>query len=78
MIARHQLIPAEEAIIKFNLSQSGSPPVGDHVYLHIFLNVSVSTKEIDSYMTNVTDRDEKRHFAVAWVDLNKPGKPYDS
>lgn len=70
MIARHQLIPAEEAVIKFNLSPSGSQPVGDQVYLYIFLNKSASTNEIDSYVTNVTDREEKMHVAVAWVDLN--------
>ena len=70
MIAKHQLIPAEEAVIKFNMSPSGSQPVGDQVYLYIFLNKSASTNEIDSYVTNVTDREEKMHFAVAWVDLN--------
>ncbi|MCK9592604.1 MAG: hypothetical protein M0Q91_11410 [Methanoregula sp.] len=70
MIAKHQLIPAEEAIIKFNLSPSGNQSVGDQVYLYVFLNASAPTNEIDSYVTNVTDREEKMHFAVAWVDLN--------
>ena len=70
MIARHQLIPAEQASTEFNLSPSGNQPVGDQVYLYIFLNASAHTAEIDAFVTNVTNRDEKRHVAVAWVDLN--------
>jgi hypothetical protein len=74
MITRNQLIPADQAKVKFNLSQSAGLPVGDQVYIYIYVTDSASTHIIDSYVTQVNGRDENYHFAVAWIDIHNVEK----
>ncbi len=39
------------------------------VYVYIYLNPNASTWIIDSYVEKVTDRDEEKRIAVAWVKV---------
>jgi len=70
MISNHQMIPADQAITKFNISNTTRQPVGDQVHMYIYVNASLSTDIIDSVVTSVAGRDEKNHIVVAWVDMN--------
>ena len=47
-----------------------SQPGDDQVNVYIFLKPSASTQFIDAYATNITYRDQEKHFVTAWVDLN--------
>jgi hypothetical protein len=66
-----QLIPAGEAPAKFSITGSVDRPVGDQVHVTIQLKTYSSTAAIDPYVTQVTNRDEAFHSAVAWVDVNR-------
>jgi hypothetical protein len=66
-----QLVPAGEAPAKFSLTGTADRPVGDQVHVTIQLKTYSSTIAIDSYVTQVTSRDEAFHTAVAWVDVNR-------
>jgi hypothetical protein len=74
MITKNQLVPADQAKVKFNIRQSAGLPVGDQVYIYIYVDNSSSTHVIDSHVTQVTGRDEKYHFAVAWIDVKNVEK----
>jgi len=42
---------------------------GDLVYVYVYLKPPAGTRTIDPYVREVTDRDEKYHLAVAWVEV---------
>ena len=42
---------------------------GDLVYVYVYLKPPAGTRTIDPYVREVTDRDEKNHLAVAWVEV---------
>jgi len=46
-------------------------PGDDRVYVYIHVIPAASTHIIDSYVINVTDRDEQNHIAVAWVSISR-------
>jgi hypothetical protein len=70
MSKRYQLLYADEAIRQFDIQNTSSQPVGDHIYVRIYRNSSASMQILDSYITKINDRDPKGAI-VAWVDLNK-------
>jgi hypothetical protein len=43
--------------------------IDDLVYVYIYLKPPAGTKTIEPYVWEVTDRDEKNHLAVAWVEV---------
>jgi PKD repeat protein len=49
-------------------SVSNSMPMGKLVYVYVYTLPTDSTHIIDSVAAEVTDRDEAKHLAVAWVD----------
>jgi hypothetical protein len=50
---------------------TGTLPGDDRVYVYIHVIPAASTHIIDSYVINVTDRDEQNHIAVAWVSISR-------
>ncbi|WP_209628819.1 S8 family serine peptidase [Methanofollis sp. W23] len=56
------------------LPQSSTTRADDgvlQVYLYIWLKDGVSTEVVDPYVREVTDRDEDRHVAAAWVRVDR-------
>jgi subtilisin family serine protease len=45
--------------------------VNDLVYVYIYLKPPAGTQAIEPYVREVTDRDEKNHIAVAWIEVKK-------
>ncbi len=43
--------------------------VNDLVYVYIYLKSPAGTQTIEPYVWEVTDRDDKNHIAVAWVEV---------
>jgi hypothetical protein len=46
-------------------------PSGNLVYVYISTQPGYSTHIVDSFVVDVTDRDEDNHLAVGWVDIQK-------
>ncbi|MCK9592603.1 MAG: PKD domain-containing protein, partial [Methanoregula sp.] len=67
MIAKNQLVPADLADIRFNLSDKFAH--SDQVYVYVYLKANTSLSTFNQYITNITDQEEKLHFIIAWVDL---------
>ena len=45
--------------------------VNDLVHVYIYLKSHAGTQAIEHYVWEVTDRDDKNHVAVAWVEVKK-------
>jgi hypothetical protein len=69
-ISSSHMIPAGQAAARFNLSNTSGTPVGDQVFLTIYVYPNSSTQILDPFITKVTDRSEELHAVEAWVDLN--------
>jgi len=65
-----QAIPADEAIKRFNLTNTKDRSIGDHVFLIIYVYPNTSTYILDPYVTVMSGRYEKWHAVDAWVDVN--------
>lgn len=51
-------------------SKSDGGAMDDMVYVYVYLKPPAETETIEPYVWEVTDRDEKNHLAVAWVEVN--------
>ena len=69
MILSNQLIPADQAGTKFNLSNKSGNPPGDQVHLIIHLNSTAPLQLIDPIATSVIIRDAESHVVVVWIDV---------
>ncbi|MFA5269573.1 MAG: hypothetical protein WC379_16530 [Methanoregula sp.] len=69
-IASHHLIAAEDAKKRFNITSDNGQPVGDQVFLTIYVHSNTSTHVLDPFVTEVTNRKEQFHGIDAWIDVN--------
>ena len=69
MILSNQLIPADQAVTKFNLSNKTGNSTGDLVHLIIHLNSTAPLQLIDPIATSVTTRNAEFHVVVVWIDV---------
>ena len=70
LVAEHHLITAEKAKIRFNTTLVNGQPIGDQVFLTIYVDPNVSTHILDPVATEITNRKEELHGVEAWVDVN--------
>ena len=70
MIASRHLLPADQAIQRFNLTNTSGTVIGDQVFLTIYVYPNTSTYTLDPLVTSMSNRKEKYHFAEAWVDVS--------
>jgi hypothetical protein len=73
-IASHLLITAERAKTRFNTTMISGQPIGDQVFLTIYVFPDSSTHVLDPFVTEVTHRKEQFHGIDAWVDANNVEK----
>lgn len=67
MKRRHQLVYAGEADV---LGIKNGNVSSDLVYVYIYIDESSNTSIIDPYVSKVVSRQEKYHFATAWVQID--------
>ncbi len=70
MIASRHLIPADQAIKRFNLQNTTTQIIGDQVFLTIYVFPNTTTHILDPVVTNMSNRKEELHGVEAWVDVN--------
>lgn len=70
MIASRHLLPADQAMKRFNLTNATGRVFGDQIFLTIYVYPNTSTYILDPIVTNMSNRKEKFHFVEAWVDVN--------
>ena len=70
LIASRHLIPADQAIKRFNLTNTAGQVFGDQVFLTIYVYPNTSTHILDPVVTNISNRKEIFHGVEAWVDVN--------
>ncbi len=63
-------IPTQGTSKEMN-SEPEKVPSGNLVYVYISTQPGYSTHIADSFVVDVTDRDEDNHLAVGWVDIQK-------
>jgi len=74
LINDRHLVPADQAVARFNISNTSGNPVGDQVFLAISVYPNSSTHILDTLVTKIHARSEELHGIEAWVDTNNLGK----
>jgi hypothetical protein len=73
-IASNLLITSENAKKQFNTTIINGQPIGDQIFLTIYINPNASTHVLDPLVTEVRNRDEEFHIIDSWVDFNNVEK----
>lgn len=69
LIASRHLLPADDAISRFNLMNTPGQALGDQVFLTVYVYPNTSTHILDTVVTNISNRKEIFHVVEAWVDV---------
>ena len=69
MIESRHLVPGDQAIKRFSLTNTPGKIIGDQVFLTIYVYPNTPTDILDMVVTNMSNRKGQFHMVEAWVDV---------